>query len=216
MKKILLPLLLLWPFISIAAEDKASITPSTREGTSVWLIENETLSAQIELNSSGQLLFTHLYNKTSQSECLTGHGSSSLFHYKGRAVAHKKTEEGELVSYPFEYSAGMKGWSLAGSSVEDILMTTFSRKESLGKRLSVVVQNEDLEVTICAEIYDGKSGLRIQNYLKNLTGNYRFVIEESTVLRLNLPNNHHHLHFSCNTKWESTTGGVEEAPLYNK
>ena len=216
MKKILLPLLLLWPFISIAAENKASITPSTREGTSVWLIENETLSAQIELNSSGQLLFTHLYNKTSQSECLTGNGSSSLFHYKGRAVAHKKTEEGELVSYPFEYSAGMKGWSLTGSSIEDILMTTFSGKESLGKRLSVVIQNEDFEVTICAEIYDGKSGLRMQNYLKNLTGNYRFIIEESTVLRLNLPNNPHHLHFSCNTKWESTTGGVEEAPLYNK
>ena len=38
MKKILLPLLLLWPFISIAAEDKASITPSTREGTSVLYI----------------------------------------------------------------------------------------------------------------------------------------------------------------------------------
>lgn len=216
MKKFFLPLLLLWPCIAIVAEDRADITLSTVNGTTGWLVQNEILSARIELNPSGQLLFTRLYNKSSEKENLTGPGSSSLFHYNGRAVAHKKTEEGELVTYPFEYSSGMKGWTLAGSSIEDIQMTTFTGKKPLGKRLSVVIQQEDLEVTVCVEVYDGKSGLRIQNHVKNLTTESRLVFEESTVLRFNLPNHPHHLHFSCNTKWESTTGSVEEAPLYNK
>lgn len=215
MKKVLL-LLLLWPFISIAAENKAQITPSIQEGASTWILENDILSAQIELNSSGQLLFTSLFNKIAKTECLTGRGTSSLFHYKGRSIADKKLKEGNLTSYTFEYYAEMKGWTLTNSSIEDILMTTSSGKEDLGKRLSIVIQNEDLEVTVCAEIYAGKSGLRIQNYLKNLTNSHRLIFEESTVLRFNFPNLPHHLHFSCNTKWESTTGSIEEAPLYNK
>ncbi len=181
-----------------------------------WSMENGALKVQFSFLSTGTITFTSFYNKAASVEYLKGMGTPSLFSYQGHLAATDRAKAGLLSTIKFDYQATQTGWQYNGYSQEDIEMNTLTGKQTLGKKLKMNFSKDSIGVTIVAELYDGVSGLRLQNLIKNNCHAYKMIVEESTVIRLNFPNLPHNLHYVSNTKWVSTPGGVNEAALYNK
>jgi len=198
----------------------ASDTPATVNYSSgnekVWLLENEILKVELVFTPNGELKMNQLYNKPASKNYLTGIGLSSLFRYQGHYVYSADTLTVKPVSIPFQFNANDVDWKIGQYTVEDIMMVALTRTESVGKKLIIPVSNDKIQVRLVFEIYNGKAGLRCQNFIKNLTPDYKLYIEQSEVIRFNFPNTAHNLHYVTNSKWYSTTGSVQEAPMNNK
>lgn len=207
-------------FLSFSLFEMNAEAPATVTFTSgadkKWLLQNESLQAEIIFKSDGSLIMSQLFNKAASVNYLTGTGEASLFRYQGHFVYAADTVTTKRVSIPFEYNASEENWSLGQDSVKDILMYTLTGTKVVGKKLIIPIFNDSIQIRLAFEIYDGKVGLRCQNFIMNKTSEYKLYIEQSEVVRFNFPANTHNLHYVTNTKWYSTTGGVEEAPVNNK
>lgn len=202
-------------YSTLFAESPATVNYQSG-ATQRWTLENDNLLAEIVFSPENGLKMTQLYNKAVAVNYLSGAGQSSLFRYRGHFVYAAETATSKKVSIPFAYDANDAAWQAGTHSVEDILMYTLNGTRVVGKKLIIPIQKDSISIRLAFEIFDGKSGLRIQNFIKNKTTDYKLYIEQSEVIRLNFPNQPHNLHYVTNTQWYSTTGSVAEAPLYNK
>lgn len=205
----------LFTFHKLNAETPASVT-FISGAEKKWLLQNEVLQAEIIYTTNGSVKISKLYNKAASVNYLTGKGESSLFHYQGHFVYSADTLTKKPVSVPFTYGGNDQSWSLGQDSLSDILMYTPGGTKVVGKKLIVPVFNDSVQIRLVFEIYDGRAGLRCQNFIRNKTSDYKMYIEQSEVIRFNFPANPHNLHYVTNTQWYSTTGGVEEARINNK
>jgi len=137
---------------------------------------------------------TSLYNKEAKAEYLTGSGSHYLFRY---------TCDGELLS-----SSG-GNWKLDAYAVRDVMVYGKAWGKSLEVCLSGKQAAGGLSVKLVFEIYDGRSGLRYQTYVRNNDLLHAKLISASDIIGLNFPNDPHTLHYvPLLTRWESTRGGA--------
>lgn len=202
--------------VFLRAEIPATVNFAQSGTDKKWLLENEILRAEIVYTSRGDLKINELYNKPAEKNYLTGNGLSSLFRYQGHFVYAADSVTVMPVSIPFEFNANDTDWKLGQYTVEDILMYTLTHTEVVGKKLIIPVSKDKIQVRMVIEIYDGKAGIRCQNFIKNLTSEYKLYIEQSEVIRFNFPNTAHNLHYVTNSSWYSTPGEVKEAPINNK
>lgn len=215
--KVFIRFLILFCFIAFStflhAENPATVSYSQLGSDKIWLLENETLRAQLVFSSTGEMQINELYNKPVAKNYLTGNGLSSLFHYQGHFVYAADTITRMSVSIPFDFNANDPDWKLGQYTVEDIIMHTLTSNVVVGQKLIIPVSKNKIQIRLVFEIYNGKAGLRCQNFIKNLTPDYKLFIEQSEVIRFNFPNASHNLHYATNSKWYSTTGSVQEATL---
>jgi hypothetical protein len=196
----------------MAVAGDAQITHSNN----VWYIENDILKASIVFTAEGQIRLTSFYNKESSTEYLTGSGESSLFLYKGLFLKSTVNHSAPFASEPFILNANAFGWNLGNFTTSDIVMTTPGGTQMLGKKLSIPVHNGYAHIKLVFEIYNGRSGIRYQAFIKNISNDFKMIIEESDVIKLNFPNSPHTIHYVTNTRWLSTTGAVQESVIYNR
>jgi len=182
----------------------------------VWTLENEIMKVEVAFTSNREIKLNQLFNKAASINYLTGTGQSSLFRYQGHLVYAADTATVKPISIPFEFNGNDQNWTLGQYTVEDIQMFALERTEVVGKKLIIPVSNNEIQVRLVFEIYNGKAGLRCQNFIKNLTPDYKLYIEQSEVIRLNFPNAAHNLHYVTNSNWYSTIGAVQEAPLNSR
>ena len=174
---------------SLAAEKPATIKANGK----AWTLENDVLKAVV-LFQDGSIDLTSLFNKESGKECLTGPGNRLLFRHVVDGVEMKATDG---------------KWVLGTVVVCDI--KSFGRH--WGKSISVDLARpaDKITVTLVFEVYDGRSGLRYGSFIKNDDSRER-VISSSDILSLNVPVGKHTLDYvPWQTKWASTTKGLEKA-----
>ena len=205
MRKILLLLSLLSLHISAFAAQ--SIITSDGEA---WTLENDALRMKLTFQTAEGISLTELYNKA--ADCTLARTGSLLFTYTGRLLARSQ----EYPTSTFTFRASDADWKLAGSEVTDIVLSEAIDSVHLGKQLDVVLQREEMQVRLCFRIFDGTSGLYYQTFLKNLTSTHDIVIENSEVIRLDFPNQAHHLHYFEEGAWKSTRGSIEEPATGNR
>lgn len=185
----------------------AEINTSANAETSKWTLENEHLRCSISFSDINGIRLTNIYNKESDI-AVTG-DDNILFSYSGRYIPVKCGGKSRV----FKYNSSDAGWKLIDSHVTDIMLYK-SSSSSVGKRLELTVSRDSIQLRLCFEIYDGKSGLRYQNIIKNLSRYNDLQIENSDVIALNIANETHHLHYVTNSRWQSTNGTIEE-PSYS-
>ena len=174
---------------SMAAEEPATIKANGK----AWTLENDVLKAVV-LFQDGSIDLTSLFNKESGKECLTGPGNRHLFRHVVDGLEMKATDG---------------KWVLGTVVVCDI--KSFGRH--WGKSISVDLARpaDKITVTLVFEVYDGRSGLRYGSFIKNDDSRER-VISSSDILSLNVPVGKHTLDYvPWQTKWASTTKGLEKA-----
>lgn len=185
----LLPCAVLAATLARPCPDEASAAPAHIENTGTnWILENDVLRANLSF-ANGSIELSNFFGKQAHREYLSGEAPKHLFYYG--------MEKSELYSND-------GGWTLAGAKTSDI----FSFKRSWGKQLEIIlsrVQPEKITVRLRFEIYDGRSGLRYQTFVRNGSSEKK-TISRSDVIALNFPNDPHVIHMCPIVKWYSTTG----------
>jgi hypothetical protein len=167
----------------------ASPATVTKNGNT-WTLENDVLRTVISFDS-GSIEMTSFYNKEAGKEYLTGLGSKYLFYYNyGGSNLYGNDA----------------GWTLGTDMISNISLF----QTAWGKRLEIQVSRttpKNVQVKLVFEIYDGRSGLKYQNFIKNNESSNQ-TIANSDVIALNFPNQTHQLNYVSNMTWSSTTGAL--------
>ncbi len=174
-----------------------------------WILSNDVVLFEVEYTQNTGIKLKQFFNKEANVNYLGN--NSSLFDYTGQFISTNKN----IAPIDFEYKASDTGWTYKTHTIENIVMSRSLNNITLGKKLSIIIEKEDIQVTLVFEIFDGKSGLRYQNFIKNKKVNAQLMIEKSDVISLDLPNNTHNIHYVTNSKWLSTTGNIEESSMTN-
>lgn len=205
----LILLLQVFGVIKMQAAD-AVITETGGVNNKTWILENDVVLFELAYTQNGGINLKQFYNKEASVNYVGN--SSLLFDYAGQYISSEKN----VASVPFEYKATDNDWNYKGATIENIVMSKSLSGTTLGKVLAVSLEKENVEIRLVFELYDGKSGLRYQTFVKNKNQKLKLMIERSEVISLDLPNNPHNIHYVTNSKWLSTSGNIEEASLYNK
>ncbi|OXM82342.1 carbohydrate-binding domain-containing protein [Paenibacillus rigui] len=179
------------PFINHGEPQTAYAASSTitRSGN-VWTLENDVMKSVVSF-AGGSIEMTSFYNKEAGKEYLTGSGSQYLFYYNYGGS---------------DLYANDGGWTLGTATITDI--TKFGT--SWGKLLTIPVTRtspQNVTISLKFELYNGKSGLKYSNSIKNNASSDK-TITESDIIALNLPNDSHTLHYVPNMVWYSTSGAL--------
>lgn len=205
-RKILFTLISMLCLLSPMRATQSSITS---DGES-WTLQNDVVRMSLTFQSGKGLSLTELYNKV--AECALTRTGSLLFSYSGRLLSRSQT----LPSSTFTYRATDADWVLCGSEVTDVFLSEALDSVHIGKQLDITLRRDEMQVKLSFRIFDGGSGIFYQTSLKNLTASHDIIIENSEVIRLDFPNQAHHLHFFEEGKWKSTTAGIDEPATGNK
>ena len=179
-----------------AAETNTPIarTATIAEAKNIWTLESNTLRAVVTFDN-GSADLASLVNKRTGKELLTGAGPRCLFRH---------TVDGQ------EMSAKDGQWALGGAKTADI--TAFGKHWGRSLTLDLARPAAKLTVSLVFEIYDGYAGLRYGSFLQNDDPAKERTISASDILVLNLPDGRHVIDYvPWQTKWASTTGGLEKA-----
>ncbi len=176
----------------VAPSDSPAYTASQiTDSGNTWTLENDVMKAVVSF-ANGSLTLDSLYNKEAGTEYLTGSGDNYLFSYK-YGNHQLRADDG--------------GWTLTADAEENIMMN----QTHVGKSLQITLSRtspDPVQIKLVFEIYDGRSGLRYQNFIKNNSSSNK-TISESDVIALNFPNHPHVLHYVPNMTWTSTTGSLQ-------
>lgn len=211
MKKRAIYIIILIHFFGILKiqASQAVITESTIAGGKNWILSNDVVLFEIEFKQTSGISLKQFFNKEANKNYI---GTNSLlFNYTGQFISTNKN----TVPIDFEYKASDTNWTYKTHTIENIVMSRSLNNTTLGKRLSVTIEKENIQVKLVFEIFDGRSGLRYQNFVKNKKNNAKLMIEKSDVISLDLPNNAHNIHYVTNSKWLSTKGNIEESSMTN-
>lgn len=174
---------------SVMAETPATI----EEQNQSWLLENEVLQAQVAFKD-GSIDLTRLVCRASGKNLLTGPGTRLLFRHVVDGVEMKATDG---------------KWALGTVVIRDI--KAFGRHWGKAVSVDLTRSADKITVTLIFEVYDGRSGLRYGSFIKNDDARKR-VISYSDILALNVPTGEHAIDYvPWQTKWASTTKGLEKA-----
>lgn len=191
-----------------AAESVITETGGTNDKT--WILENDVVLFEVEYTQGSGIKLKQFYNKEAGVNYIGD--NSLLFDYAGQYISTNKN----TAPISFDYKATDGDWSYKTHKVENISMSKTLNNVILGKKLAVSIEKQNIEVRLEFEIFDGRSGLRYQAFIKNKSLDSKLMIERSDVISLDLPNNPHNIHYVTNSKWLSTSGNMEEASLSNK
>lgn len=205
-RRILLSLFFLLGLLSSVSAGQG-IVLSDSEG---WTLENDVVRLKLTFQPGNGIALTELYNKV--ADCALTRSGSLLFTYSGRMLARS----GAFPSSSFTFRASDTDWQLSGSEVTDVVLSEALDSIRLGKQLDVVLLRDEMQVRLRFQIFDEGSGIYYQTFLKNLTATHDIIIENSEVIRLDFPNQTHHLHYFEEGAWKSTQGTIEEPATGNR
>ncbi len=203
--------MLLFYFVPFSAygDSESTITASNQGNDKSWILENDIMRLTLSCTQDEGVTLKELYSK--EANKTINEKNNTLFRYKGQYQSISPANPSES----FDYTANDKDWKLDGSSTEDIVMSSSLPDQKLGKALEIKISKDKMQVRMRFEIYNGHSGLRYQTFIKNTSDTHKLVIEESDVISLEVANKPHHIHYVTNSKWQSTTGSIEEASMTN-
>lgn len=180
-------------------------------GSQSWVLENDRLSALVEYTGDGSIRLASFYNKTAGREYLPAgeENESTLFRYDYRML-EEDMDGTEDVGAVTTLDANDGGYTLGDVTTEDIVMHAADGDTPvIGERLLIPLEKQELHITLAFEIYEGDAGLRYQAHLRNLSGEQRLQITDADVLKLDMPEEPHNLHYVTLARWVSTTGGID-------
>lgn len=209
--KYILSLVLFGAALSLSASNRATVKYTDAVDKS-WIVANDVMSFEIEHTSAGIINPKSFYNIEAGVNYLGA--SSQLFSYIGQYIPVDGSKE--LSPELFTFESSNSGWEYKGHLVEDIVMSKALNSNLLGKKLSITFAKSTIELKLVFEIFDGRSGLRYQTFIKNTHPESKMIIEKSDVLKLALPKRAHNLHYVTNSKWYSTVSNLDESVMYNK
>lgn len=203
--------ILLLQLPDVSAENRAAISYSESAGAKSWTLENDVMRFEVIHSATGAIIPNSFYNKEAAVEYLRVSGGSQLFNYTGQFVPATETESLNTVDL-FAYKSTDTNWTYKEHTINDMLMSSVL-PVLIGKKLSVVFEKTDIQLTLVFELFDGRSGLRYQTFIKNKRTDARMIIERSDVISFNIQNKPHNLHYVTNINWLSTVASVDEAPI---
>jgi hypothetical protein len=187
---------------------------SSTQSVNKWTLENDVVRTEIEFTDEGRIQMNSFFNKRAEKEYLpqsAESNQSSLFSYTYRLLEDGQTGK-EAIGAVQTLNANDSGYEIGTPSVQDLSMTTEKGIHStIGKRLEIPVTKNEVTITLSFEIYDGNAGLKFQTYIRNNSEDKRLQITASDVLKLDMPDEPRNLHYTCITKWKSTTSGVDQS-----
>lgn len=209
-------------YVSVTAKDvfgtegntlrSAAIEIGEIMSTNSWLLENDVLKAKIEFTSAGAIKMTSFYNKAAEKEYLpqgAAPNQSTLFHYNYRFLKEGATGQEPAITTA-SLNANDPVFTLGEVVHQNIEMKTSNGTvQQIGERWEIPVTKNELTITLSFEVYDGKAGIKYQAYIKNNSPDKRLQITSADVIKLDFPDESRNLHYSCITKWYSTTAGVD-------
>jgi hypothetical protein len=179
-----------------------------------WTLENDVVRAEIEFTDEGRIKMNSFYNKRAGKEYLPQSAElnqSSLFSYTYRLLEDGQTGK-EAIGAVETLNANDSGYAIGTPNIQNLSMTSEKGIISeIGKRLEIPVTKNGVTITLSFEIYDGNAGLKYQTYIRNNSEDKRLQITASDVLKLDMPDEPKNLHYTCITKWKSTTSGVDQS-----
>lgn len=188
----------------------ASITETTNGNGKTWVLTNDVVSFEIEYTQNGGVKLKQFYNKEAAINYVGD--KSLLFDYTGQYISTLKN----VAPKNFHYKATDADWIYKAHNVENIVISKSLNNSVLGKKLALTIEKENISIRLEFELFDGRSGLRYQTFIKNKSKQAKLMIERSDVISLDLPNKPHNMHYVTNSRWLSTSGNMEEASLTNK
>ncbi|WP_057315571.1 polysaccharide lyase family 8 super-sandwich domain-containing protein [Paenibacillus sp. Soil766] len=198
---------------SVTASNERSATPIA-DYANTWTLENDVLRTKIQFTDDGSIEIGSFFNKAAGREYLPqieADNNSTLFHYNYRLLTSGETGK-EAIGSTLSLDANDTGFVLGTASSGDISMTaTDGSISKVGTRLEIPVTKNGITVTLSFELYDGKAGLKYQAYLTNNSVDKRLQITSSDVITLDFPDEARNLHYVYLSKWNSTTGGVDQS-----
>ena len=205
----LLLLLMLCIPLNTYCDNKSTIIVNEHEDTKTWTLENDIMRVIVSYEKGKGITLQELYSKETNIK-LNGN-DCSLFRYKGQYLSCLPSYS----SKSFYYTADDKDWKIEGSKIDDIIMSSALPDKKLGKILQIKIEKDRMQVELRFEIYNGHAGLRYQTFIKNMSDTHKLVIEKADVISLDMENRPHNIHYVTNSKWESTTGNINEASMTN-
>lgn len=194
---------------TIGITNSAGANASIKETGKSWKLENDVILFELDYSDVGGVKLKQFYNKEAGVNYIGN--NSLLFDYEGQYISINKN----TAPTTFRYKATDADWTYKSHRIDNILMSTALNHIVLGKKLTLSIEKEGIEVRLEFEIFDGRSGLRYQSFIKNKNIQAKLMIERSDVISLDLPNNPHNIHYVTNSRWLSTNGNIEEASLKN-
>lgn len=195
------------------ATEYANITHEETGGSQVWMLENDILKLEVGYASQGSIALNSFYNKEAGVDYLADN-KGCLFELTGQFLPQEK-HGGWKNTEGFVLCSDEAGWVYENHEVIDIFLSS-ALPEVIGKELIISLSRDGVGMRLEFELYAGRAGVRYQAHIENQRADMKLLVEKAHVISLPFPNSPHNLHYVTNIEWASTTGSVEEAPMYNK
>lgn len=199
--------------VVFAIEKRADIVYAETEGGRCWSLENEVIKLDVCQRLDGSLVMNSFYNKEAGVDYLQG-TTARLFDFNGQFLPQSELS-GWMNADTFALKSDEGNWVYESHEVTDIFLSS-ALQTVVGKQLMLSVSRENVGLKLFFELYDGRGGVRYQAVVQNRRTDAKMLIEQADVISIPFPNAPHNLHYVTNIEWTSTTGNVEEAPVYSK
>lgn len=188
----------------------ATITSDSTGDVTTWQMENDRMRWTLTFSSGKGISLTELYSKEANTK-IAG-TASRLFEYSCRLLPLRQ----EIPATTLSLRSGDATWELLSSSVEDIHLSSALPDSIIGKTLTVTLHREEADVSLCFELYNDGGGMRYQTFIHNLQEDCNLLVEKATVLKLDVTNKSHNLHYTMGSQWQSTRATLTEPATGNK
>lgn len=203
-----LAILLLFPLMGKAMT--ASITSNGSNDAMTWLLENDRMRCTLTFAEGKGIALTELYGKEAGTK-IAG-TSSRLFEYSTRLLPLHQQATSSVLSMKSTDAA----WKLQGQQVKDIYLSKALSDSVIGRELIVCLEREEADIELHFELYNDGGGLRYQTHIHNRSSQCNLLIEKATVLKLDVTNRAHNLHYVSKSQWLSTRNTLTEPAIGNK
>lgn len=201
-------LLSLLPTLTKAMPAEVTSDGSTEAMT--WHLENDRMRLDLSYSTGKGIALTELFCKEADTK-IAGTNSRLFEYFMRQLPRHQETNTKTMT-----LRSGDAAWELQSSDVQDIRLSAALPDSVIGKRLTVSLAGEDVAIALCFELYNDGGGLRYQTIIRNLNEDCSLLIERATVLKLDVANKSHNLHYVMKSQWESTRGTLAEPAVNNK
>ena len=187
----------------------AEVTSDGSPEAMTWRLENDRMRLDLSYSTGKGIALTELFSKEADTK-IAGTNSRLFEYFMRQLPLHQETNTKTLT-----LRSGDAAWELQSSDVQDIRLSAALPDSVIGKRLTVSLAGEDVAIALCFELYNDGGGLRYQTIIQNLNEDCSLIIERATVLKLDVANKTHNLHYVMKSQWESTRGTLAEPAVNN-
>lgn len=205
---IIIGLLMLLPKLAMAMP--ATITAEGPDDAVTWRMENDRMRWTLSYAPGKGVVLTELWGK--EADAKIAGTSSRLFEYVGRLLPQTPDATSTLLTLRSTDAA----WTLQSYSVDDIHLSKALSDSVIGRELVISLEREHVGISLHFELYNDGGGMRYQAHIHNLSKDCNLLIERATVLKLDVANRTHNLHYVAKSQWESTRNTLAEPAIGNK